>query len=112
MKVPLAAARGAPIPAGARSAQLMQRGSLSIRFYAPRGRDTQVPHEQDEVYIVVSGAGVFVREGSRTQFETGDLLFAAAGEEHRFEEFTDDFAAWVIFYGPRGGETPEIGERG
>jgi hypothetical protein len=23
---------------------------------------------------------------------------------HRFEEFTDDFYTWVIFYGPDGGE--------
>jgi hypothetical protein len=28
----------------------------------------------------------------------------AAGVQHRFEEFSDDFATWVIFYGPEGGE--------
>jgi hypothetical protein len=27
-----------------------------------------------------------------------------AGVEHRFEEFTEDLAVWVIFYGPEGGE--------
>ena len=32
------------------------------------------------------------------------LLFVKAGHEHRFENFTDDFATWVIFYGPDGGE--------
>ena len=26
------------------------------------------------------------------------------GVEHRFEDFSDDFAAWVVFYGPSGGE--------
>jgi len=26
---------------------------------------------------------------------------------HRFEEFTDDLAAWVVFYGPEGGEAPQ-----
>jgi hypothetical protein len=31
-------------------------------------------------------------------------LFAAAGVEHRFENFSDDLALWVIFYGPEGGE--------
>jgi hypothetical protein len=25
---------------------------------------------------------------------------------HRFENFTDDFGTWVIFYGPEGGERP------
>lgn len=34
----------------------------------------------------------------------GDLLFVPAGVVHRFEEFTDDFATWVMFYGPEGGE--------
>jgi hypothetical protein len=32
------------------------------------------------------------------------MLFVAAREEHRFVEFTDDFATWVFFYGPEGGE--------
>jgi mannose-6-phosphate isomerase-like protein (cupin superfamily) len=40
----------------------------------------------------------------RHPFERGDVLFVAAGVEHRFENFTDDFAAWVFFYGPEGGE--------
>ena len=28
------------------------------------------------------------------------VLFAAAGDVHRFVEFSDDFATWVLFYGP------------
>jgi hypothetical protein len=31
-------------------------------------------------------------------------LFVAAGQTHRFEDFSDDFAVWVFFYGPDGGE--------
>jgi len=26
---------------------------------------------------------------------------------HRFEEFSNDFAVWVFFYGPEGGELQE-----
>jgi mannose-6-phosphate isomerase-like protein (cupin superfamily) len=33
-----------------------------------------------------------------------DVLFVPAGVEHRFENFTDDFTTWVIFYGQKGGE--------
>jgi len=33
------------------------------------------------------------------------LLFVPAGVEHRFEHFSEDFSTWVVFYGPRGGET-------
>jgi hypothetical protein len=29
-----------------------------------------------------------------------------AFESHQFEEFTDDLAVWVMFYGPDGGEIP------
>jgi len=36
-----------------------------------------------------------------TPCKTGDLLFAAAHATHRFEDFSYDFAAWVIFYGPQ-----------
>ena len=34
----------------------------------------------------------------------GDLLFAAAGTPHRFEDFTNDFGVWVVYYGPENGE--------
>jgi hypothetical protein len=36
-----------------------------------------------------------------TAIGTGDLLFAAAHAPHGFEDFSDDFAVWVVFYGPR-----------
>ena len=32
------------------------------------------------------------------------VLFVPAGVEHRFDDFSDDFAAWVVFFGPKGGE--------
>jgi mannose-6-phosphate isomerase-like protein (cupin superfamily) len=105
-RVTLAEARVAPIPPGARSAQLMKRGSMVLRFYQPRGADPQLPHEQDELYLVQSGTGTFVRNDERHPFGPGDVLFAAAGDVHRFESFTDDFATWVVFYGPKGGEQP------
>jgi hypothetical protein len=38
------------------------------------------------------------------KFGPGDALFAAAGEVHRFEDFTEDLLGWVVFYGPEGGE--------
>lgn len=50
------------------------------------------------------GRGEFWDGESRQAFEPGTLLFAAAGRPHRFERFSDDFAVWVMFYGPRGGE--------
>lgn len=96
-----------PGPKGERYAVAFERGSLSVELYAPRGHDPQQPHDQDEVYVVVSGSGDFVCGGDRMAFGPGDLLFVPAGTVHRFEDFTDDLAVWVIFYGPRGGELAE-----
>ena len=102
--VSLAEALQAPIPVGQRSSLIMRHGSMTMRLYAPRGTDAQTPHEQDEVYIVASGSGWFVNGARRDRFEAGAVLFVPAGVDHRFEDFTDDFATWVIFYGPEGGE--------
>jgi mannose-6-phosphate isomerase-like protein (cupin superfamily) len=83
---------------------LFQHGSLKIEWYQPHKTDKQTPHLQDEVYVIAAGSGTFYNDGERTSFSANDLLFVNAGKEHRFENFTDDFATWVIFYGPDGGE--------
>ena len=83
---------------------LLRYGSMELGFYKPDKIDPQSPHRQDEIYIVQSGSGIFVCGEDRMPFEPGEALFVRAGVEHRFEDFTDDFAAWVVFYGPDGGE--------
>jgi mannose-6-phosphate isomerase-like protein (cupin superfamily) len=102
--ITLEQARAAPLAPGARSALLLRHGTMTVRYYAPRGSDPQTPHDQDEVYVVASGTGWFVNGEQRQRFGPGDLLFAPAGREHRFEDFTDDFGTWVVFYGRTGGE--------
>lgn len=85
-------------------AKVMEHGSMSVEIYRPVKKDLQTPHKQDEIYVIVSGSGEFLNDGKRALFNPGDVLFVAAGVEHRFENFTDDFVTWVIFYGPDGGE--------
>ena len=82
----------------------IRHGSMRIGVYAPRGRDPQQPHAQDELYIVIRGTGSFVKGEERRPFRPGDAIFVEAGIPHRFEDFSDDFETWVIFYGPEGGE--------
>jgi mannose-6-phosphate isomerase-like protein (cupin superfamily) len=96
-----------PGPQGERFATVFEHGSLLVEVYAPRGSDPQKPHTRDEVYVVVEGSGDFVLGESRQPFGPGDLLFAAAGEVHRFENFSGDMVVWVIFYGPEGGEAKD-----
>ena len=81
-----------------------QRGQLEVELYEPKGRDKQTPHTRDEIYIVVKGSGNFTCNGETKPFSEGDVLFAPAGADHRFMDFTDDLSVWVIFYGPEGGE--------
>lgn len=87
--------------------ELFSHGSMSVELYRPIKIDTQEPHTKDELYVVASGSGYFVNGDNCHPFETGEVLFVAAGVEHRFEEFTDDFSTWVIFYGPEGGENAD-----
>lgn len=82
----------------------LRHGTMRIGLYAPHGQDGQTPHTQDELYIIASGAGDFVKNGERRRFAPQDVIFVEAGAEHRFENFSADFAAWVIFWGARGGE--------
>ncbi len=93
-----------PGPHGERFVELFTHGTLVVELYAPRGHDPQTPHTRDEIYVVARGRGTFFDGSSRASFQPGDLLFVAAGVPHRFEDFTDDLAVWVLFYGPEGGE--------
>lgn len=94
-----------PTPEGKRFTTVFKHGTLVVEVYAPRGHDPQQPHTRDEIYVVASGRGEFVAGDERVRFGPNDFLFAAAGVRHRFENFTDDLAVWVMFYGPEGGET-------
>jgi mannose-6-phosphate isomerase-like protein (cupin superfamily) len=86
------------------SASLLELGSLTVRFYAPLTPDVQEPHSRDEVYSIASGSALFRCCGREIPVEQGDVLTVPAGQEHRFLDFSPDFATWVFFYGPEGGE--------
>jgi mannose-6-phosphate isomerase-like protein (cupin superfamily) len=91
-------------PMGEPFALALAHGSMSVEVYAPRGHDPQTPHEQDELYFIHSGRGEFVLDGVRHAFAPGTVFFVPARVEHRFENFSADFATWVVFWGPPGGE--------
>jgi len=82
----------------------LRRGTMKLGLYAPAGVDDQTPHKQDELYFVVSGSGDFLKDGERRPFSPHDAIFVEAGADHRFVDFTPDFTAWVVFWGPEGGE--------
>lgn len=98
-----ALARGEP-PEGNLAVPIFAHGSLAAEMYSPRGEDRQRPHARDEVYVVARGEGLFFDGSERHPVRAGSFIFVPAFQEHRFERFTQDFALWVFFYGPEGGE--------
>ena len=91
-------------PDGKRFAAALAHGSMSVEVYAPRGTDPQTPHDQDELCFPISGSAT-LRIGLDTfTAAAGTAHFVPAGVDHRFETFTADFATWVVFWGPKGGE--------
>jgi mannose-6-phosphate isomerase-like protein (cupin superfamily) len=105
MHITLAAAQNALLEGSSVFQKLFAHGSLIIEIYKPHETDNQTPHQQDEVYIIISGSGKFLNGSDVVSFLPGDFLFVPAGQEHRFFDFSDDFSTWVIFYGPTGGES-------
>ena len=93
-------------PEGVRFIEAMRHGTMSVEIYAPRGHDPQQPHAQDELYIIQSGSGTFVLDEEPCAFQPGMVFFVPAGHAHHFENMSDDFVTWVIFWGPKGGEAP------
>ena len=93
-----------PGPGGEHSVSVLQRGSLNLKLSLPLPPNQQTPHDQDEIYLIVAGKGFLFHDGKRDEFGPGDVMFVAAGTDHHFEDFTEDLAVWVVFYGPTDGE--------
>ncbi len=85
----------------------LNRGTLEVGLYAPKGTDPQQPHDQDECYVILEGEGRFTMGDENVPFRPGDFFFVPAGVPHRFLDFDGSFKAWVMFYGPKGGEDPK-----
>lgn len=103
---------GAPTaqyPQGAPSVTVLAHGSMQLRLFTPSinpgGIDLQQPHTQDELYLVHAGSATMVIGEQRWPARSGDAFFVPAGATHRFDDVSKDFATWVVFYGPQGGET-------
>jgi mannose-6-phosphate isomerase-like protein (cupin superfamily) len=49
--------------------------------------DRQQPHADDEVYFVLEGSGVLEIEGVPVELHEGQVVFVAAGDDHRFSAY-------------------------
>jgi mannose-6-phosphate isomerase-like protein (cupin superfamily) len=71
---------------------------VTLVFFAPRGIDRQTFHDKDEFYFVVRGSGELMMGDEREACAVGDALYIEAFREHHFENFSDDFATWAVFF--------------
>lgn len=94
-------------PAGLPFVTVMRHGTMSVELFQPRDVDLQDPHDQDELYVVIAGRSGFLLGEQRTECAAGDVLFVPAGMPHRFVDIENGFEAWVIFWGPTGGESSD-----
>jgi len=76
----------------------LKKGNVTLVFFAPRETDYQTFHEEDEFYFIARGSGALVIENKRFDCAGGDAFFVPAGKNHHFENMSDDFATWAVFF--------------
>ena len=75
--------------------------NVTLILYSPQNPDLQQPHDQDEFYFVASGRGDIRIGDELSSVGVGDAIFVPAHESHVFENHSEDFSAWGLFYGPK-----------
>lgn len=92
---------------GTRFHEFLRVDGLSCGMYVlPGGSvDDQVPHREDEVYVVTSGTGQILVGDETMAVGPGSVVFVAANVTHRFFDFSEDMEILVLFapaYSGRG----------
>ena len=67
-------------------------------YWLPAGsEDLQLPHDEDEVYFVISGRGRLRVDGSEQSVGRGSILYVQATARHTFFEVEEDMTFLVFF---------------
>ncbi|GAA3866967.1 cupin domain-containing protein [Streptomyces sp. NPDC003631] len=82
--------------------QFLRERNMSVGLYALDAgeRDPQTPHQQDEVYFVVSGRASITVGLETTQVARGSVVYVPAGVAHKFHHITEDLRVLVMFSPP------------
>ncbi|MFZ0543883.1 MAG: cupin domain-containing protein [Candidatus Promineifilaceae bacterium] len=73
--------------------------ALSVGLYRlpADGQDPQSPHNEDEVYYIISGEGKIHVEGEDRPVKAGTTVYVAAHDVHYFHSITDALTILVFF---------------
>ncbi|HSA48947.1 MAG TPA: cupin domain-containing protein [Yinghuangia sp.] len=74
--------------------------SMGLYALEPGELDTQKPHGQDEVYVVISGRASLTVGEEVTDIARGSVVFVPAHVEHRFHRITEPLRVLVFFSPP------------
>jgi mannose-6-phosphate isomerase-like protein (cupin superfamily) len=79
--------------------EFLRRPSLSCGIYtlAAGAKDLQGPHDEDEVYYVVSGKARLRVDGDEQTVQPGSILYVRATSDHSFFEIEEDMTLLVFF---------------
>ncbi len=59
-------------------------------------KDTQQPHESDEIYYVISGIGKIVIDGSEQDVNPGKIIYIPKNIPHFFQTITSELIVLYI----------------
>ena len=83
----------------AQFAEVFNETSVTIEVGTYPTSAPKNPHTEDEIYYIISGAGM-IRVGDETYgVEAGDVVFVEQGVEHDFFNIEEQITALTIFVG-------------
>jgi len=71
--------------------------SAGIYVLAPGTADPQRPHQQDELYYVVSGRARMKVGSEDREVSAGSIVFVEANIDHRFHDVSEELVVLVFF---------------
>ena len=86
-------------PAGHNYFELIRVPAVSAGLYVLQAGepDRQLPHREDELYVVMSGRATIRVGGDDRQVMPGTVVFVPGGVDHSFHSITEELQVLVVF---------------
>jgi mannose-6-phosphate isomerase-like protein (cupin superfamily) len=89
--------------------EFLRTPNLSMGLYElpAGGDDPQRPHDEDEVYFIVSGQGMIQVNDEDQLVQAGSLIYVGAQVQHKFHSIREDLSI-LVFFAPAEGAQTEV----
>jgi mannose-6-phosphate isomerase-like protein (cupin superfamily) len=94
---------------GSRYLEFLRESTMSAGIYGlpAGGADPQVPHAEDELYVVIEGRAVIAVAEETSPVGPGSVIFVPAGVPHRFDQISEALRVLVLFAPPETAASPD-----